>query len=251
MQLKRFLSKLLSWQLDLVFPKHCLGCGLEGSYLCQDCSKLLLPLGSASCFVCGRRSPSGYTCQKCARQNRSGLNGILVAADWNNLLLRQIIYEYKYRFIKELSKPLSELIIRFLNVVQPACWSKQQNANQLLIIPVPLHGRRLAWRGFNQSELLAQKVSSYFNVDMATDFLIRSRHTLPQREIADKKIRLGNIAKAFSLSLNIKTESYSLKNKIVILIDDVSTTGATLQECARELQKLEPKEIWGLVIARG
>jgi ComF family protein len=206
---------------------------------------------SANCFVCGRRSPTGHACANCRKQNHSSLAGIFVAADWNNLLLRQIIYEYKYRFIKELAEPLSELIISFLNIAQPACWPKQPDHNQLLIIPVPLHGQRLAWRGFNQSELLAQKTCSHFNIDLAKNLLIRYRHTIPQREIADKKIRLENIKKAFSLSPKIKVENYSLKNKIVILIDDVSTTGATLGECARELQKLKPKEIWGLVIARG
>lgn len=251
MPLKPLLNKVLSWSLDLIFPRHCLGCNLEGSYLCQSCLKLLLPLKSLSCFICGRRSPTGHICQGCARQHRSYLEGILVAAEWNNLLLRQIIYEYKYRFIKELAEPLSKLIIEFLNTAQPACWPRQPDHNQLLIIPVPLHGRRLAWRGFNQAELLAQKISSRFNIALAKDFLIRSRHTIPQREIADKKIRLENIKEAFYLSPKIKDENYPLKNKIVILIDDISTTGATLQECAREIQKLKPKEIWGLVIARG
>lgn len=251
MPLKQSLNRILSWSLDLIFPRYCLGCGLEGSYLCRDCLKLLLPLNSASCFICGRRSPTGRVCQSCARQHHSYLDGILVAADWNNLLLRQIIYEYKYRFIKELADPLSELIISFLNIAQPACWPKQPDHNQLLIIPVPLHGQRLAWRGFNQSELLAQKISGHFDLPLAKDLLIRPRYTLPQREITDKKIRLKNIKNAFALSPKIKAKNYSLKNKIVILIDDVSTTGATLQECAQALQTLKPKEIWGLVIARG
>ena len=269
------LFKTFHWCLDLFFPKYCLGCGLEDSYLCSDCSKLLLPLKSVSCFICGRRSPVGYACKECCRARRSHLSGILVASDWNNLLLRQIIYEYKYRFIKELVDPLAELMITFLRTNKLADWP----TDQLILIPVPLHGRRLTWRGFNQSDLLTQKISARLNLPLIKNILIRFRHALPQREIKNHNARAANIKNAFALSKNysplpssqvplkfdfkgnpksnfselngITKNSNPLKNKIIILVDDICTTGSTLEDCARALSPLRPKEIWGLVIARG
>jgi len=249
------LIKFLNWCLDLIFPKYCLGCGLEGSYVCQTCFDSLLMCLSAHCFICGRRSPSGFACDTCRHKKRSALAGILVAADWKNLLLRQIIYEYKYRFVKELVDPLSRLMINFLEHSEPESWRIDQSINyptdKLVLIPVPLHGRRFAWRGFNQAELLAQKISPRFNVPPAKNILIRSRHTLPQQTIANQKTRTENIKNAFAIFPKLKTENNFLKDKIVILIDDICTTGATLEDCARALKPLGPKEIWGLVIARG
>lgn len=243
--------KAFTWCLDLIFPRSCLGCGRDGSYLCRDCYASLPVAGSANCPFCGRRSPSGYVCQNCRRQHHSLLSGILVASDWSNLLLRQIIYEYKYRFVKELSIPLSKLMMTFLERIDFVNMLKCSNVN-MIVIPVPLHKKRFAWRGFNQADLLAQPVGEKLNLSWRHDILVRSRRTLPQREIADKKIRAANIKNAFTLSpkLNL-TDDDSLKNKIVVLLDDVCTTGSTLQDCARALKPLRPKEIWGLVIARG
>lgn len=242
------LFKILNWCLDLIFPKYCLSCNLEGSYLCPDCLKSLSPLKSVSCFVCGHRSPTGYACPKCRQRVNSYLSGILIASEWNNLLLRQIIYEYKYRFIKELANPLSELMINFLQTNKLMNWQ----TDKLIIIPVPLHGRRLAWRGFNQAGLLAQKISTRFNIPLAKNILIRSRHTLPQRAAKTQAARAANIENAFALTPKFNADQNNfLKNKIVVLIDDICTTGATLQDCARALKPLGPKEIWGLVVARG
>lgn len=251
------LHKSFKWCLDLVFPRSCLGCGKDGSYLCPDCFESLPVTANANCPFCGRRSPTGYACQSCRHRHYSLLSGILVASDWNNLLLRQIIYEYKYRFVKELSAPLSELMINFLERIDFVKMLKCSNV-EMIFIPVPLHKKRFAWRGFNQSELLARQVGEKLNAEPSNDILIRSRRTLPQREIAGKKARTANIKNAFALS-----EKYSrflpspdaaenpIKNKIVILVDDVCTTGSTLQDCARALKPLKPKEIWCLVVARG
>jgi len=264
------LHTLTHWCLDLVFPKYCLGCGQEGFYLCAGCAASLPTLTGANCFICGRRSPTGYACDNCRRAHCSLLSGILIASDWNNLLLRQIIYEYKYRFVKELAAPLSQLMIAFLERTNFVNMFGGSNIN-VLLIPVPLHGRRLAWRGFNQSKLLAQKVNDHFNLPLLNNILIRSRHTLPQREITDQKTRTANIQNAFALAENyshlpslrsplerseaiprdVAQNLNPLKNKIIILIDDICTTGATFQDCARALAPLNPKEIWGLVIARG
>ncbi len=245
------LTKITYWCLDIIFPKYCLGCHTEGSYLCQDCFRSLPVNLSANCFVCGQRSIDGRACDNCRHKTSTALTGILVAADWKDPLLRQIIYEYKYRFVKELVNPLSQLIIDFLKYSRPAGWQTKP-INQPVLVPVPLHGRRFAWRGFNQAELLAKKISSELNMTLRADLLIRSRHTLPQRELADEKARAANIKNAFSLSSNLGlAQNNFLKNRIVILLDDICTTGSTFEDCARTLKSLELKEIWGLVIARG
>lgn len=246
---KEALSKIARQCLDLIFPRYCLGCRAEGSYLCPKCFASLAVRQHFNCFFCGRRSPQGRLCADCRHRYHPPLAGILVAADWENLLLRQIIYEYKYRFVKELADPLTGLLKTFLENNRVLEQVLNCSKNDLAIIPVPLHGRRLAWRGFNQAEILARRIGLGREL---TDLLVRTRHTLPQMGLADPAARKANIAEAFALPSKIDPKNNSpLKNKIVILVDDVSTTGATLRDCARALKPLRPKEIWGLVIARG
>lgn len=253
--MRDLLKSVNRWCLDLMFPKHCLGCGQEGSYLCPDCFNSLPVSLCANCFICGQRSPSGRACDSCRRRTKTALTGILVAANWKNLLLRQIIYEYKYRFVKELADPLSRLMANFLETSLPESWQARQadhSTDSPILIPVPLHGRRFAWRGFNQAELLAQKISPYLNVSPTRNILFRSRHTLPQRATKTQTERTANIKNAFALMPNFNTAKNNfLKNKVVILVDDICTTGATFEDCARALKPLNPKEIWGLVVARG
>lgn len=118
-----------------------------------------------------------------------------------------------------------------------------------IIVPVPLHPRRLAWRGFNQSELLARNISKTFGLELDTGLIGRKLHTSPQADIASQDQRKKNVINAFKLLEN--ASSRSLENKKIILIDDVCTTGSTINECAKILEPLKPAEIWGFVIARG
>ncbi len=239
----RLADKIKNCFLDIIFPRYCFGCNKEGSYFCFDCFSSVPLQKSIVCFVCGRRSPTGSVCKKC-RQKNNFLNGLIVASDWENMLLRKIIYGYKYHFVKELSEPLSRIMINFLENIKPANWQ----IDQLILVPVPLHPRRALWRGFNQAEILAEKIGDHFNLPTAADILIRCRHTLPQMNINDQIERRKNIKNAFMLS---EKNFIYLENKIVLLVDDVCTTGSTLEECAETLKPLKPKEIWGLVIARG
>jgi len=244
------LGKSLKWVWDLIFPKHCLGCQTEGTYLCPKCRNNLTVKKSVACPTCGRRSPDGRLCSRCRKKRGSPLAGLLVAADWENLLLRRLIYAYKYSIIKELCLPLSEIMVNFLKTAKPTSWGAAEN---IIFIPVPLHPRRQVWRGFNQSELLAKIVAQNFSTEFRNDIVCRSRHTFPQMELDNPLSRRDNIKNAFALNPKLSPESFSeiLKNKIVVLVDDVATTTATLEECARALKPLKPKEIWGLVIARG
>ncbi len=248
----QFLSKNLSTAcklaLDCLFPKHCLGCGEEGTYLCDKCFASLPILKGMTCFVCGRRSPQGYACKDCHKKSYLKLSGLLVASDWNNHLLKQLIYAYKYNFVKELATPLSIIASEYLKIN----FLDARQRQEIIFISVPLHPRRLAWRDFDQAELLTKTISETLAIPIAKNILIRHRYTLPQAEIHDQMARKLNLKDAFSLAKNLTPKNNeSLKNKIVILVDDVATTGATFQECAKVLKPFSPEEIWGLVIARG
>lgn len=239
--------------LDLLFPKACFSCGREGSYICPACLKQIEINSHSRCFICGRRSPDNRTCQECKR--KTNLTGVLTASSWDNQILRQLIYEYKYRFIKDLAKPLSQIMINYLEADQLITCAM----DKLIFTSVPLHRQRLQWRGFNQAELLAKEVANHFEAPI-TQLLERSRNTQPQAEIKKQKERKSNIKGAFSLNKTfapLRAEGAIinnlplLKEKTVIIVDDITTTGSTLEECAMALKPLKPKEIWGLILARG
>jgi ComF family protein len=119
-----------------------------------------------------------------------------------------------------------------------------------LIVPVPLHRRRERWRGFNQAELLAENLGK--NLSPGYDIPIlkilkRKKFTAPQMKIKNYKEREKNIRSAFILNDPLEVE---LKNKKILLIDDISTTGSTLLECAKVLKSAGASSVWGMVLAR-
>ena len=116
---------------------------------------------------------------------------------------------------------------------------------ETILIPVPLHRKRYNWRGFNQSFLLARSVGDKFGAAVREDILLRIRDTKPQSKTKSEEERRKNISGAFRC---VRSEDVSDKN--VILIDDVCTTSATLNECAKELKGAGAKNVWGLVVAR-
>lgn len=248
------MKKFLNFLLDLLFPKLCLSCSQEGFYVCPECLKKVPIQKNLYCYICGKRTPHGKICLNCKSKTGSKLTGILIASDWNNLLVRQMIYEYKYRFIKDLSLPLAQLLIIFLNQSGFFSQNLPLNIDSYVFIPVPLHPRRLAWRGFNQAEFLAKHLNEYLKISLINNLIIRPRHTPPQMDIADKLERIKNVSSAFKLNPDFENKPLTcsqVRNKVVILVDDICTTGSTLEECAKVLKPLKPKEIWGLVLARG
>jgi competence protein ComFC len=238
---------------ELLFPKVCLSCGKEGEYICSFCYAKIPVRNSFHCYVCNKRSPAGKICASCKQKTGSNLTGLLTTTEWNNLLIRKVIYEYKYRFIKDLSCLLAAIMIKFLNtnnLSKPLRLFPEES----IFIPVPLHKKRLNWRGFNQAELLAEKIADYFQVPMFNNLLWRHHYVAPQMEIKNKDCRMKNVSRAFDLNPDLAADirnNNRFKNKIFILVDDICTTGATLNDCARALAPLNPKQIWGLVVAKG
>ncbi len=224
--------------MDLLFPISCLGCSKENVWLCDNCLNNI-PLNQKFIFP---QAEEFFNSDFSRQHNTSNnLDGVLIASSYENVLLNKAIKTFKYNFIFDLSKPLGEILINFLNQFD----FRNKSLENFLLIPIPLHQKRLIWRGFNQSELLAKEVGNFFKVGVNSEILRRNKNTLPQTELNEKERKL-NIKNIF-----VCQNKDVIKNKKIILIDDVFTTGSTLNEAAKTLKKFGAKEVWGLVLARG
>ncbi len=249
MFLKRFFTKnsLISvseFFLDTLFPFFCLGCQRHGFWLCPTCLSSLPLRNIQHCPQCFRNiTPSGQVCFACKDASSPAIDGIFVASYYKERLLSRIIHSYKYRFVAALAKPLGEFLGQTL--------THSSLPLPDLIIPVPLHPRRLRFRGFNQSALLAKELSlnllPALEIPLLTEGLLRTRYTKPQMKTDSREERLMNLRGAFALAPG--TEN-SLNGKSIWLIDDVATTGTTLEECALLLKKNGALSVFGIVLGR-
>lgn len=156
--------------------------------------------------------------------------------------VRHAVYALKYQGKTALAEPLATLLWEKAGAdAVPEIWADTQ-----LLVPVPLHPYRQWRRGYNQSELLAKELSQLSGRSVA-HLLQRARYTRPQIELGDKE-RAQNMKGAFTLYQDNWTRYITVKN--VLLIDDVATTGATLNECARVLKAAGVENVYALTLAR-
>lgn len=254
MSVKIYLKKISVFILDVIFPIYCLDCGEEGEWICPACRAKIKLLEKQSCPICNSESKTGAICFNC--RNKTDLDGVIAAANYTfkeggSSLIKEAVHIFKYRFVKDLSLPLAELMIKQIKNRQ--LFKKEKPiifghdiAEDRIIIPVPLHAARLRWRGFNQAELLAHRLAERFDLPLDKSALSRAKNNIPQVEIKNRKERLENIQGAFEC-INLE----GVKGRRVILIDDVCTTSGTMSECAKVLKKAGAKEVWGVVVARG
>ncbi len=229
--------------LDLFFPKKCLGCNKTGTYLCDSCFNKIEIAQNNKCPFCDRPVAPSQICEKCAE--KYFLDKLIWATPYSNALVKELIKAFKYLYIKELAKPLSQLLCLIPGVKHDA-----------IVVAIPLYKKRLRERDFNQAELLAKEVAQYFSIPLETAVIKRTRFATPQVKIKDHKTRRANIKNIFEINPKfvkkcIGENQNLLKEKTIILIDDVFTTGATLSEAAKVLKQAGTKEIWGLVVAKG
>ena len=240
---KNILSSIKTFLKDTFFPQFCIICGKEGSYLCEECLSLIPIEENQYCPFCSPQKIvlDGRTCPR--HRKIKNLDGLFCATTYHNSIVKKAIHSFKYEpFIKALAKPLSSLIIAHLELLE-----KDKNDFQdFIIIPVPLYRTKLRRRGFNQAEELAKEIAKYLNIPLFTKILTKYRDTPSQTKFT-KEERQKNIKNSFG----VNSSNHSLKNKKILLIDDVFTTGATMEECARVLKKQgNAKEVWGMVVAR-
>lgn len=149
--------------------------------------------------------------------------------------IREAIYELKYRNLKAISPRLAELLADYF-VSNPLAGD--------VLVCVPLHPRRLRERGYNQSWLLARDLSKLIDLPVIDDCLIRVKQAQPQVRASDLEERRRNVVDAF------ECHDEKLSGKQIILIDDVCTSGATLESCAAALKSKGSVSVWGLTLAR-
>jgi competence protein ComFC len=212
--------------LDVIWPLRCINCGRSGSYLCPDCFSLI----------------EINVCQYQLRRETGLLDGLYSAAPYKNRIVQKAISLCKYSCVKELSLTLSLLIISHFQIIN----KQARDFSGFILCPVPLHKARHKKRGFNQSEEMAKYLSLYLNVPI-NNFLIRIKNTPPQTTLG-REDREINVSGAFNVSPVFKEKIRGAK---ILLIDDVFTTGATLEECAKVLKEKGAREVWGAVAAQG
>ncbi len=227
--------------LDLIFPKYCVGCQKEGSYLCLKCSEQI-PQKDLICPQCKRPAFGGETHSYC--QSDYGLDGLWSLGAFEGVL-RTSIQKLKYKWITEQADILMDQMIRHLSDTFPLFLEeiRQDRGEGWIVVPVPLHWKRQNWRGFNQSALIGKKLAAALQIPYV-EVLKRTKNTTSQTHF-DAEQRHQNIHKAFSL----QPTNYHLQPNI-LLIDDVWTTGSTLQECCLVLKKAGVQKVWAITIAR-
>ena len=197
--------------LDLLFPKKCLECGSEGKYICDKCLEKVSP---------PRCDNSNYAIFK--------YEGVV----------RKAIISLKYKFATDIVDELVAACVRCLT-------NSQQLKTNYYLVPIPLHQKRENWRGFNQAEVIGEKLAKAMNWEFIQNLLTRNKNTIPQVGLKGLS-RRNNLSGVFVVNPNyVLCTKYS-----VLLFDDVYTTGSTIKEARKVLTEAGFKNIKSLTIAR-
>lgn len=219
--------------IDFFFPSHCIGCGKSGTFLCESCQCTLYRIVPPICTKCGRPESTGALCPTCWGW-RSQIDGIRSPFRFDGVV-RQAIHELKYRNLRAIASHLAGLLYIYLQT-SPVTGD--------ILIPVPLHAKRLRYRGYNQSSLIARYLGELTGLLVVEGCLIRVKDTPSQARTETVDERHRNVINAFSYTRE------RIDGKGVLLIDDVCTSGATLEACATVLKSAGASSVWGLTLAR-
>jgi len=241
------LKKHIRSFLDIIYPRSCIGCKKIlkntadlNNIACPACWLSIKKNRPPFCQRCGRsldwKNSPHKVCKSCLKKELY-FDRAFSACIYDGLT-KELIHEFKYKGKDHLSKALSGLIIDFI---------REFNLPPLeyfdMLVPVPLHKNRLREREFNQSQLLAKDLSREFGLELSSDNLTRVRDTAKQAELTDEK-RFMNVKNSFVLC-----DANKIKDKMIILVDDVLTTGATCSEAAKVLKDNGARTVFALTVA--
>ena len=231
----RQLQRTLQPILDLLFPLQCVLCKRGGHVLCPPClsiQRLHPPL----CPHCGTQLSANALCRNC-QYGAIHLSRLRVVGSYEGSL-RLCIHALKYKGQTRLAEPLGTLLAEAY---------RGYGLQADLLLPVPLHKEREQQRGYNQTVLLARQCAIELGIPLREDILLRTRATTTQAELKAWE-RQQNVAGAFACHPLFTTGA--LFGRTILIIDDVCTTGATLEACAAPLFAAGARSVCGLVVAR-
>ena len=241
---KTYLQNTSRYALHILFPRVCLGCGrdlkwnataplcpscenglvLPGPLICQRCG-VVLPSGGAHCFACRGSKAATYKCKL-----------IRSACNFNEFS-RGLVYGLKYQHADYLAPYMGGVMAHRFGMLP-------EITDVNLVVPVPLFSKRQKKRGYNQSELLARAFCAQTGLELNTTALVRVRDTGSQTQLG-RQARAENMSGAFAVKC-----PQPVKGKTVLLIDDVVTTGSTLEACAQALRGAGAKRVVAYTFAR-
>lgn len=239
--LDKVIYKKYQQAISILYPVRCPVCDKPiGGYklaCCANCQRKLPFIGNCRCFRCGKPVVSEETeyCLDCFGKTHSYTQNIAL---WSyDHSVRKAVYRFKYQNRREYAAYFAEELVR-RHHRQIRSWNAQ------VLLPVPVHRSRYKKRGFNQAELLARELAVYLKLPVDTDTVLRVKNTKPQKELNDKE-RQKNLKSAFKINKN------GIKLKKVIIIDDIYTTGTTIDAMAELLLQSGAAEVYSITICIG
>jgi ComF family protein len=228
------MNQPLVWKfLDALFPPFCCSCGEMGYELCPDCIRKISLIDQKNiCPVCSDQSEEAKICIKCSK-SRPYFDQLRSWGEYSGVL-RNVIQKYKFDRGLGLTRFICGPSVEFIE-----SWGIKVDH----IIPVPLSNSRLHDRGYNQSALLAASISRALKIEIKPQALTRVKETRSQVGLTSKE-RQDNVFCAFT------ADKFANRNKSVLVIDDIATTGSTLNECARALINSGAKKVYGYTVAK-
>ena len=231
--------------LDIIYPPRCHICmdflnnSEKTPCICDKCSRSFKKISHPYCSVCGipfiSKAGEDHLCGKCLVK-RPCYDEMRAPYLYEGPIM-DAIQRIKYSGRSYIAESLGLLLGEYTRT-----WLGR--TEKMILLPVPLHIKRMRRRGFNQSMILSKKINEVLNARLDFQTLERTRNTGTQTGLKFKE-RLKNVKGAFEVSSNLK-----IRGKDIILVDDVATTGNTINECARVLKKAGCNSVYGLVLAR-
>jgi ComF family protein len=227
--LTKWLKQLQNEIIDIIFPRECLGCGRQIDFICIDCARKLPRLNPPICQKCGKPESSGKICPECwgKKTDIDHIRSVFIFEG----IVRSAILQFKYYQLKAISLCLAEYMADY--------YRKNELSGDILVPE-----KRLRERGYNQSDLLANEISTLLSISADTKLLQRVKESKSQTKSRNVEERRNNMKEAFICN------SSSLRGMNIIVIDDVCTSGATIEACASALKAAGANHVTGFTLAR-
>lgn len=231
------------WILDLLYPQKCIVChrilAEAGTVkMCTDCRSRILPVCEPRCRRCSKavRDQETEFCDDCRMHAYCVERGFALYP--YDERMRKAIRNFKYRgewygslfFADQMAKRYGE-------------WVRSISPD--VVVPVPIHKKRMRFRGFNQADCLAGRIGEKLGITVDSDYLFRTENTRPQKGLGSRA-RINNLQKGFAIR-----EDRCVNYRCVLLVDDIYTTGATLEACGRVLKRAGTEHVYFLCLCIG